>query len=161
VVLGAAHPLAAQARVELSELARVTLAIWPRTLSPGFYDLVVNFFRSQGFTGPIQEFEYLTSAVFHSDPAARSEIVRGGAFSVTFATQFDPVPDGFVWRPVAPAPMVPVHLFWRTGAGAVTRNFLAMARDVATGAGWRVAAGPGPAGSPDPVRPRSAAVARR
>jgi DNA-binding transcriptional LysR family regulator len=153
VVLGADHPLACRDHVDLPDLARATLAIWPRTLSPGFYDLVVDFFRGQGFTGAIQEFEYLTSAVFHSDPAARRAIAKGTAFSVTFATQFDPVPDGFVWRPVVPAPMVPVHLFRRTGAGAVTMNFLALARDVAASAGWL--------GAPAAVTPRSAAAAPR
>jgi DNA-binding transcriptional LysR family regulator len=151
VVLGDSHPLARRDHVELHDLARSTLAIWPRSLSPGFYDLVVDFFRGQGFAGAIQEFEYLTSAVFHSDPAARAEIRRGRAFSVTFATQFDPVPDGFAWRPVVPAPMVPVQLFWRTGAGPVTRNFLTLARDVGEDEGWL-----------DPSsRPRSAAGARR
>lgn len=136
VVLGASHPLACREHVALHDLARATLAIWPRSLSPGFYDLVVDFFHAEGFTGAIQEFEYLTSAVFHSDPSARSEISGGRAFSVTFATQFDPVPDGFVWRPVVPAPLVPVQLFWRTGAEPLTSNFLALARDVGKAAGW-------------------------
>jgi DNA-binding transcriptional LysR family regulator len=153
VVLGADHPLAGHDVVGLPGLARATLAIWPRALSPGFYDLVVGFFREHGFTGLIQEFEYLTSAVFHSDPAARKQIIEGTAFSVAFATQFDPVPDGFVWRPVAPAPLVPVHLFWRPAAGSVVRNFLALTHDVGASAGWLVAA-------PGAVTPRSAADAR-
>lgn len=58
VVLGRAHPLAARDRVRLADLAAATLAIWPRTLSPGFYDLVVEFFRACGNAGPIQEFDY-------------------------------------------------------------------------------------------------------
>ncbi|WP_214366857.1 LysR family transcriptional regulator [Pseudonocardia sp. H11422] len=148
VVLGSRHPLAAQDPVPLAHLAYATLAIWPRALSPGFYDQVLGVFRSHGFAGRIQEFEYLSSGVFHSDPAAREEIARCRAFSVAFATQFDPVPDGFVWRRVDPAPMIPVHMFWRPTAGPATQNFLAVALDVAEREGW--AAGP-------PTR-RSAAV---
>lgn len=149
VVLGADHPLAAAERAPVSALNGLALAIWPRALSPGFYDLTVDFFREHGFTGRVQEFEYLTSAVFHSDPVARTEIGGGRAFSVAFATQFDPVPDGFVWRPVDPAPLVPVHVFWRTNADALTRTFLSAARDVAQRSGWTG------------LTPRSAAAARR
>lgn len=136
VVLGAGHGLAAAEQIDMADLVDSTLAIWPRTLSPGFYDLTVDFFRGHGFTGPVQEFEYLTSGVFHSDPAARTEVFETRAFSVAFATQFDPVPDGFVWRPVVPAPMIPVHLFWRIRTDAVTRVFLNVARDIARRAGW-------------------------
>lgn len=149
VVLGVDHALAAADRVPMSALNGLALAIWPRALSPGFYDLTVDFFREHGFTGRVQEFEYLTSAVFHSDPVARTEIRGGRAFSVAFATQFDPVPDGFVWRPVDPAPLVPVHVFWRTNADASTRTFLSAARDVARRSGWTG------------LTPRSAAAARR
>ncbi|NMH97555.1 LysR substrate-binding domain-containing protein [Pseudonocardia acidicola] len=136
VVLGARHPLAARVRVPLAHLALTTLTIWPRELSPGFYDQVVGFFRAHGFVGRIQEFEYLSSGVFHSDPAAREEIARTRAFSIAFETQFDPMPDGFVWRAVDPAPLIPVHLFWRRSAGPVTRNFLALALEVAGREGW-------------------------
>lgn len=150
VILGAGHPLAAATVVPMAELARSTLTIWPRVLSPGFYDEVVGCYRLNGFEGPIQEFEYLSSGVFNGDPGARAEIADGRAFSVAFGTQFDPVPDGFVWRPVEPAPMVPVHLFWRSLAGPVVQNFRALALDVAEREGWT-----------GPVRPRSAAAARR
>ncbi|MBP2367576.1 LysR substrate-binding domain-containing protein [Pseudonocardia parietis] len=136
VVVSAHHRLATLGQIGMSDLADAALAIWPRSLSPGFYDLTVDFFRAHGFTGPVQEFEYLTSGVFHSDPAARTEVFEGRAFSVAFATQFDPVPEGFVWRPVDPAPMIPVHLFWRTRTDAVTRAFLTVAQEVAQRAGW-------------------------
>jgi DNA-binding transcriptional LysR family regulator len=156
VILAADHGLAAACPVPLAALARLTLTIWPRTLSPGFYDEVVGFYRFNGFEGPIQEFEYLSSGVFNADPAARAEIAGGRGFSVAFATQFDPVPDGFVWRPVAPAPLVPVHLFWRSLAGPVVQNFRALALGVAERQGWTRREG-----RTGPVRPRSAVGARR
>lgn len=136
IVLGSEHPLAIRERVVLDDLACTTLAIWPRSLSPGFFDLVVGFFRARGFVGAIQEFEYLTSGVFHGDPAARHEVAAGRAFSVAFATQFDPVPPGFVWRSVDPCPLVPVDLFWRPAAGPAAQNFVRLALDIACREGW-------------------------
>jgi DNA-binding transcriptional LysR family regulator len=139
IVLGAAHPLAVDERVALDDLANTTLTIWPRSLSPGFFDRVVDFFRVHGFAGPIQEFEYLSSEVFHGDPTARHEIAEGRAFSVAFATQFDPIPDGFAWREVVPCPLIPVDLFWRPSAGRATQNFVRLAVEVAQREGWLVA----------------------
>lgn len=136
VVLGAAHPLTQMTVLTMDDLAEMTLAIWPRLFSPGFYDQVVNSFRSYGFRGHIQEFEYLTSSVFNSDPAARAEIAAGHAFSVAFATQFSPIPDGFVWRELKPATLIPVTVFWRQGAGEATQRFLATALEVSKQERW-------------------------
>lgn len=136
VILAADHALAGESPVPMAALSAMTLTIWPRALSPGFFDEVVGFYRFNGFDGPILEFEYLSSGVFHTDPAARAEVAGGRAFSVAFQTQFHPVPDGFVWRPVEPAPVVPVHLFWRSVAGPAVQNFRALALDVAERAGW-------------------------
>jgi DNA-binding transcriptional LysR family regulator len=136
IVLGAGHPLAVHRVLTMEQLADSTLAIWPRQFSPDFFDQVVDSFRRHGFHGPIHEFEYLTSALFHRDPAARAEIVAGQAFSVAFVTQFDPLPDGFVWRAVEPAPLIPVELYWRPGAGAAVRRFVDVALGVSSAQGW-------------------------
>jgi DNA-binding transcriptional LysR family regulator len=136
VVLGQDHPLAARSELTMDDLASSTLAIWPRQFSPDFFDQVVDSFRSHGFRGPIQEFEYLTSALFHRDPAARTQIVAGRAFSVAFETQFDPVPEGFVWRAVRPVTLIPVQLYWRRGAGAAVHRFVDVALEVSAVEGW-------------------------
>lgn len=136
VILGAGHPLTEMASLRVSDLAQMTLAIWPRLFSPGFYDQIVRPFRSWGFHGKIHEFEYLTSSVFNSDPAAREEIAAGRAFSVAFATQFDPVPDGFAWRQLEPPVFIPVTVFWRRGAGETAQRFLAVALEVSKQEHW-------------------------
>ena len=147
VVLGERHPLAGQPLLTVAQLADSTLAIWPRQFSPDFFDQVVESFREHGFRGPIQEFEYLTSALFDRDPATRAKIAAGRAFSVAFATQFDPVPAGFVWRAVEPATLVPVQLYWRPDAGAAVRRFVDVALAVTAEEGWLTpAAGVGPGG---------------
>jgi len=136
VVLGAGHPLAARPRVDMEDLAQTTLAIWPRRFSPGFYDQVVDSFRSHGFHGRVQEFEYLTSALFNNDPAARADMADGRAFSVAFGTQFNPLPEGFVWKELQPVTLIPVHLFWRRGAAPAAASFLAAALAAAESEGW-------------------------
>jgi hypothetical protein len=135
-VLGQGNPLAVRSVLAMDDLASSTLAIWPRQFSPDFFDQVVDSFRGHGFRGPIQEFEYLTSALFHRDPAARTQILAGRAFSVAFETQFDPVPDGFVWRAVEPATYIPVQLYWRRGAGAAVHRFVDVALQVSAAEGW-------------------------
>jgi DNA-binding transcriptional LysR family regulator len=136
VVLGQGHPLAGRSVLTMDDLASSTLAIWPRQFSPDFFDQVVDSFRGHGFRGPIQEFEYLTSALFHRDPAARAQIAACLAFSVAFETQFDPVPDGFVWRAVEPATLIPVQLYWRRGAAAAVHRFVDVALEVSDSEGW-------------------------
>lgn len=136
VVLGEDHPVAGRTVLGMEDLAGSTLAIWPRQFSPDFFDQVVDSFRGHGFRGPIQEFEYLTSALFHRDPAARAQMAAGRAFSVAFETQFDPIPTGFVWRAVEPATLIPVQLYWRRGAGAAVQRFVDVCLDVSVREGW-------------------------
>lgn len=153
VVLGQGHPLAGRPVLTMDDLANSTLAIWPRQFSPDFFDQVVGSFRGHGFRGPIQEFEYLTSALFHRDPAARAQIAAGLAFSVAFETQFDPVPDGFVWRAVEPVTLIPVQLYWRRGAWAAVHRFVDVALEVCAFEGWLSTSPP-----PASVRPSLAAA---
>ncbi|MEA2227519.1 MAG: hypothetical protein QOF04_1149, partial [Solirubrobacteraceae bacterium] len=136
VVLGADHPLAADARIPIEALASETLVIWPRELSPGFFDHVVGNLRGHGFTGTVREFENLGRDVLMSDADARLEVAASRAFHIAFATQYDPLAPEFVWRPVEPAPLVPVHMFWKRGAGPLVENFTRLAREVAAREGW-------------------------
>ena len=136
VVLSARHPVAGKRLLTMDQLAESTLAIWPRQFSPDFYDQVVDSFRGHGFRGPIHELEYLTSALFDRDPAARAEIAAGRAFSVAFETQFDPLPQGFVWRAIEPSTLIPVQLYWPRGAGAAVRRFVDICLDVSTAERW-------------------------
>jgi DNA-binding transcriptional LysR family regulator len=136
IVLGAEHPLAAEPCIGIDELASETLVIWPRELSPGFFDHVVGNLRGHGFTGEVREFENLGRDVLMSDADARLEVAASRAFHIAFVTQYDPLPPEFVWRPVEPAPLVPVHMFWKRGAGPLVENFTRVASDVAEREGW-------------------------
>lgn len=131
VILGAGHHLAATDVVHVDDLAAETLTIWPRSLSPGFYDRVVEALKAHRFAGRIHEFENLGSGVLFSDTTARLEVAAGRAFSVCFAHQYDPLPSGYVWRPLQPTLTVPLHMFWKRRGSATARKLVDLARDVA------------------------------
>jgi DNA-binding transcriptional LysR family regulator len=139
VVLGAGHPLAREDTVAVEALGWETLCIWPRELSPGFYDHVVSALRAHGFTGPVREFENLAREVLMSDAFARADVAACRAFSVAFETQYVPLPEEFAWRPLDPAPWVPVHMFWKRASNAAALNFTRLALDVAERGGWLAA----------------------
>ncbi|MQA10263.1 MAG: LysR family transcriptional regulator [Pseudonocardiaceae bacterium] len=136
IVLGSAHPLASTDIVRVADLADETLTIWPRSLSPGFYDRVVEALRAHRFDGPIHEFENLGSGVLFSDTAARVKVAECRAFSVAFPRQYESLPPGYVWRALEPAPTVPLHMFWKRAGGATVSKLVAVARHVSRRELW-------------------------
>ncbi|GAA5156148.1 hypothetical protein GCM10023321_31270 [Pseudonocardia eucalypti] len=110
VLLGGGHRLAALDRVPVRALADSVLAIWPRDMSPGFYDAVAALFPTNLAAGRVREMEN-----FGSDVHARMEIASGRAFQPAFETQHDWLPPGWVWRPLSPSATIGVHLFFRAG----------------------------------------------
>lgn len=135
VVLGKGHRLARRRVLSLQDLADETLAIWPRDLAPDYYDLVTGFYIACGFRGTIKEFETVTREFFFGDPVSRTEIAACRAFSVAYATE--KLPSGFIWRPVDPAPRVPLSMFWRPSAEPSIRRFVEVAEAVATARKWQ------------------------
>jgi DNA-binding transcriptional LysR family regulator len=136
VVVSAAHPLAARESLDLVALSDSALVIWPRDFSPGFFDRVLDSLRSRGFHGRIHELELLTSGSFLRDPGALALVATGEGFTVAFEHQFDPLPLDFAWRPVAPAPRIAVHLYWRREAGPAVRRLVELTRSVSHAEGW-------------------------
>jgi DNA-binding transcriptional LysR family regulator len=134
VILGAGHRLTRVPIVEPAALSEDLLMIWPREFSPGYYQLIVDAFRAAGFTGAVREFENLTPAIFFGDVVARIEVAALRAFAVGLASE--PLPAGFVWRPLSRPPRVPLNMFWKDPAGTIVENFRALAREVAAREGW-------------------------
>jgi DNA-binding transcriptional LysR family regulator len=136
IVLGAEHHLARAEVVRIEDIGAEKLLIWPRVLSPGFHDRVVDALRAHGFAGPVQEFENLTRDIVVGDAIGRGEVVAGRGFSIGFATQATRLPAGVVWRPLQPEPLIPVDMFWRAAATPVARSFVHLAREEAAAHGW-------------------------
>lgn len=154
VILGKTHPLAGRGRLTVADLAAETLTIWPRSLSPGFYDLAVDSLRAAGFRGPIREFENLGFGVLFSDAKERIEVAEGRAFSLAFEHQHQAMPAGFAWRCLEPAPLVPLHMFWNRPGDAAALLFAQVALDVARREGWMPGGDEPGASSPTPHRDR-------
>jgi len=136
IFLGTGHRLSGGVAVRIEDLSSEKLMIWPRELSPNYYDLVVDFLRRHGFAGPVLELENLSHAIFIGDTVARMEVAACRAFSIGFATEWNPLPDGFVWLPLVPAPAIPLDMFWKPGPGAVVGTFVRLAREVAEAEEW-------------------------
>ncbi|MQA12686.1 MAG: LysR family transcriptional regulator [Pseudonocardiaceae bacterium] len=136
IVLGCDHRLTTSSVVPIADLAAETLTIWPRSLSPGFYDRVVETLRAHRFDGRIQEFENLGFGVLFSDDTARVEVAAGRAFSVAFSQQYAPLPEGFAWRPLEPPPTVPLHMFWKKPVSATVDKLVHLVHEVARREGW-------------------------
>jgi DNA-binding transcriptional LysR family regulator len=136
IVLGEEHPLARNEVVRIEDIGAEKLLIWPRVLSPGFHDRVVDALRAHGFLGPVHEFENLNRDILVGDAGARHEVGEGRGFSIGFGSQAATLPRAFVWRRLDPEPLIPVDMFWRPAASPVTRTFVHLAREVADAHGW-------------------------
>jgi DNA-binding transcriptional LysR family regulator len=143
VILGAAHRAARRPVVPVEELADDVLALWPRDLSPGFYELAAEAFPANRDAGRIYEFENFAREGFLDDVVARMEIAASRAFSVAFETQYEELPKDFVWRPIDPAPLIGLEIVHRAGrVPAPVRSLVETAREVAEREGWLASAGP-------------------
>ena len=135
-VVGAVHPLAERPELTAAELSDSSLVMWPRDFSPTFFDRVIASYRANGFRGGILEMSLLTRGSFLQDPAAHRSIEAGEAFSVAFEHQHDPMPEGFVWRPVENAPRIAVHLFWRRPSTPSIRRLVRLAQQLSERRAW-------------------------
>lgn len=153
IIVGSGHRLAGLDVVGVAELAAETLTIWPRSLSPCFYDRVVEALRAHLFDGPIEEFENLGSSVLFSDLAARDKVGACQAFSVAFAGQYEVLPSGYVWRALRPAPKIPLHMFWKRPATATVSKLVDVARHVSDRESWMGAPAAAAQGPDEPSVP--------
>jgi DNA-binding transcriptional LysR family regulator len=141
IILAAEHPLARSPVVRVQDICELTLTIWPRDLSPQYHDLVVGELSRNGFQGSVREFENLSRDVFSGDTVARAEVTAGRAFSIGFRHEGDRVRGEFAWRPLDPAPLIPVNLFWKPGGRAVVANYVVLAQEVARSESWLAVVG--------------------
>jgi DNA-binding transcriptional LysR family regulator len=137
IVLAGSHPAARESTVSVDALAGDVIAIWPRQISPGYYQMVEELFCDNFAHGRVYEFENFAREGFLSDTLARVEIAAGRAFQVAFKTQYDPMPEAFVWRPISPAPVVGVQLVVREGPlSPALHNLIQIANEVSEENGW-------------------------
>lgn len=137
VVLGRSHDAARKPTVSVDALGEDVIAIWPRQISPGYYQMVEELFAGNFASGRVYEFENFAREGFLSDTPARIEIAAGRAFQVAFETQYDPMPEAFVWRPIEPAPLVGVQLVVREGPlSPALQSMIEIAHEVSAENEW-------------------------
>lgn len=135
-VVGSGHPASGLTSLTAGELNGSTMVLWPREFSPVFFDKVVSAYRANGFDGPITQMRMLTRGSFLQDPVGYQMIRDGLAFSVAFEGEHDPMPDGFVWLPVQPGPIISVHLFWRSPPAPRIDRVVEVARRLSERSNW-------------------------
>ena len=137
VILGEASPLSRLEVVPLERLDDLVLAVWPRRLSPDFYDAVMEGFPAHRSPGRHYAMEQFTHETFNGDPTSRAEIVAGRAFYPTFEGHYPTPPRGFVWRPIEPSPEIRCVLFYRAAdVSPALTAFVEIVLTVADDQGW-------------------------
>ena len=148
-LLSKRHRLADAQSISLGELREETLLLFPRQLSPAYYDHIVAACERAGFQPRIQAFQ---------DPPVNAMLARlpggreVGLIPASFAFHAAEAEPGIVAREIVdPAILAELSILWSARApSAAIARFLDSARSCATGNGWLHA----PNGDPAPTLPR-------
>lgn len=137
VILSVGHSAANKESVCPEDLSASTLVIWPRWHSPGFADRVLATFATHREAGRVLVYETFTQDGFLADKRSLIEMREGRAFQTAFRTQYQPVPEGYVWRPLTPSVPISVELVYRDGVlTEPQQRFIEIARLAAQENGW-------------------------
>ena len=99
------HPLSGREMVKLSEFAGEVLQVWPREMSPGYYDAVLAACRGAGFEPKVAE-EAAGSTVW-------GDIAHGDGFGLVVASLGVQLPAGLALVGLErPAPRLTIDLIW-------------------------------------------------
>jgi DNA-binding transcriptional LysR family regulator len=99
------HPLSGREHVELREFAGEVLQVWPREMSPGYYDAVLAACRGAGFEPKVAE-EAGGSTVW-------GDIAHGDGFGLVVASLGVQLPPGLGLVGLErPAPTLTIDLIW-------------------------------------------------
>jgi DNA-binding transcriptional LysR family regulator len=105
VAVAEGHPLAGREDIALRELAGEVLQVWPREMSPGYYDAVLAACRAAGFEPEIAE-QAAGSTVWR-------DIAQGDGFGLVVASMGLQLPAGLsLVRLEEPPPTLTIDLIW-------------------------------------------------
>ena len=130
VAMAEDHRLVGRERVTLPAVAGETLQVWPREMSPGYYDAVIGACRAAGFEPKVAE-QAAGSTVW-------GDIARGNGVGLVVASLRLQLPAGVRLVPLEPpAPTLTIDLIWsaeRRTPGI--ERLLEAAGRLATDRGW-------------------------
>jgi DNA-binding transcriptional LysR family regulator len=130
LVVGERHPLAERDPVELASLRDERFELWPRDMSPGFYDAIVGACRAAGFE-PKEDPHGAGSTVW-------GYIAEGRGIGLMVSSLSERLPRDVKLVDLAPPrPMLTINAVWRRDntAPAIAR-FLETAKELAQERRW-------------------------
>jgi DNA-binding transcriptional LysR family regulator len=106
VAVGDGHPLARQPEIELSQLRHERLELWPRAMSPGYFDAVVAACRGAGFEPDCDE--------HGAGSTVWGYIAEERGVGLVVSSLIEQLPRGITLVDLAPPrPMLTVNAVWR------------------------------------------------
>ena len=109
LAVGDRHPLAEAASVELPRVAGERFELWPREMSPGYYDAILAACRAAGFDPELDE-HAAGSTVW-------GFIAQGRGVGLVVSSLIEQLPRGSGRRARSPQPApLAIAAVWRTGA---------------------------------------------
>jgi DNA-binding transcriptional LysR family regulator len=123
-------PLAGADQVELSTLEDQRFELWPRQMSPGYYDVVVGACRAAGFEPTIDE--------HGAGATVWGYIAQGRGAGLVVGSLFEQLPPGIALIDLAPPrPTLAINAVWSDdGELPSVARFLDAAASLAAKRGW-------------------------
>ena len=131
LAVGENHPLADCAQIALRDVSAEQVELWPREMTPGYYDAVVNACRAAGFEPRLDE-EGAGSTVW-------GYIAQGRGIGLVVASLAEQPPSGVKLIDIAPPspPPLGVTAVWQPdGMPAAVERLLEIATELAAERGW-------------------------
>jgi DNA-binding transcriptional LysR family regulator len=125
------HPLAGTSQVDLGTLEGERFEVWPRQMSPGYYDVVVGACRAAGFEPTLDE--------HGAGSTVWGYIARGRGAGLVVSSMYEQLPPGIVLVDLAPPrPTLAINAVWAADAELpAVDNFLDAAASLGDERGWR------------------------
>ena len=131
LAVGDKHPLADRPRLALRDISAEQVELWPREMTPGYYDAVMSACRAAGFEPRLDE-RGAGSTVW-------GYIAQGRGIGLVVASLAEQLPSGVKLIDIAPPvpPPLGVTAVWQPDAMLATvERLLEIATELATEHGW-------------------------
>jgi len=114
----------------VADLADRALELWPREMSPGYFDAVISICRNADFEPTLDENA--------SGSAVWSNIAQDNGVGLVVRSLTDQLPRGIALIPLEPpAPELQIDLVWeRASSSRLIDQFLEAASEVAAARNW-------------------------
>ena len=131
LAVGDKHPLADRARLALRDISAEQVELWPREMTPGYYDAVMSACRAAGFEPRLDQ--------HGAGSTVWGYIAQGRGIGLVVASLAEQLPSGVKLIDIAPPvpPPLGVTAVWQPDAMLATvERLLETATELATEHGW-------------------------